>query len=168
MAAVIGEFADIESITALRDLMHRLDCDNFEIRNSSTKLDADLRANYIMNSTIQGLDFTDLLLLVACNPKYEAPVINSRILKNTNKNHLQVGVIGTAHDLNYHYSHLGTTAKALQELLDGTHPFCKDLENAKMPMIMVGTTLLEREDGEQLLNKCKELTKKYGNIVNNE
>ena len=32
MAAIIGEFADVESIVALKDLMNRMDCDNFEIR----------------------------------------------------------------------------------------------------------------------------------------
>lgn len=32
MAAIIGEFADVESIVALKDLMNRLDCDNFEVR----------------------------------------------------------------------------------------------------------------------------------------
>jgi hypothetical protein len=32
--------------------MHRLDSDNFEVRSNSSKLDVDLRANYIMNSSI--------------------------------------------------------------------------------------------------------------------
>ena len=32
IAAVIGEFADVESIVALKDLLNRLDCENFEIR----------------------------------------------------------------------------------------------------------------------------------------
>jgi len=52
MAAIIGEFADCESIVALKDLMNRMDCDNFEIKSNSAKLDAGLRANYLMNSTI--------------------------------------------------------------------------------------------------------------------
>ena len=32
IAAIIGEFADIESITALKDLLNRFDSDNFEVR----------------------------------------------------------------------------------------------------------------------------------------
>ena len=36
MAAIIGEFADCESITALKDLFNRMDCDNFEIRSNSS------------------------------------------------------------------------------------------------------------------------------------
>jgi len=52
MAAIIGEFADCESITALKDLFNRMDCDNFEIRSNTTKLSPDFRSNYLMNSTI--------------------------------------------------------------------------------------------------------------------
>lgn len=74
-------------------------------------------------------------------------MINSRILKSTKKSNLKVGVIGTAHDLNYPYSHLGTTANALDSLLDGSHPFCSQIESATLPMVIVGTTVLEREDG---------------------
>jgi len=32
IGAIIGEFADIESITALKDLLNRFDSDNFEVR----------------------------------------------------------------------------------------------------------------------------------------
>lgn len=52
-------------------------------------------------------------MLIGCNPRYEAPVVNSRILRNTRKNNLKVGVVGTAHDLHYPYSHLGTTAQVV-------------------------------------------------------
>lgn len=167
MAAVIGEFADVESITALRDLMHRLDCDSFEVRGNATKLSPDLRAGYLLNSSIQGLDESDALLLLGCNPRYEAPVVNSRILKNTKKG-LKVGVVGTAHDLNYPYSHLGTTASTLDALLDGSHPFCSTLSSATLPMLMVGTTLLERQDGPAIMHKVKQLAQKYPQLVSEE
>lgn len=52
MSAIIGEFVDVESATALKDLFNRMDCDNFEIRSNSNKLNPDLRSNYLMNSGI--------------------------------------------------------------------------------------------------------------------
>ena len=36
MAGIIGEFADVESVVALKDLLNRMDCDNFEIRSVTT------------------------------------------------------------------------------------------------------------------------------------
>jgi NADH dehydrogenase/NADH:ubiquinone oxidoreductase subunit G len=39
-------------------------------------LDADVRSNYIANTTILGL--ADLILIVGANPRVEAPVFNAR------------------------------------------------------------------------------------------
>jgi len=51
LSGIIGEFADIESIVALKDLLNRFDCDNFELRNTGVPhLNADFRSSYLMNS----------------------------------------------------------------------------------------------------------------------
>lgn len=34
IVGVIGEFADVEGIVALKDLLNRLDCENFELRTN--------------------------------------------------------------------------------------------------------------------------------------
>lgn len=101
MSAIIGSFADVESVVALKDFMNRLDCDNFEVRSDSPKFNADMRSSYIMNSTIRGVEFSDLLLLVGVNPKTESPVLNARILKATKYSGLKVAVIGAPVDLGY-------------------------------------------------------------------
>jgi NADH dehydrogenase/NADH:ubiquinone oxidoreductase subunit G len=67
-----------------------------------------------MNSKIVGLDETDLLILVGCNPKVEAPVLNARIRKSQLVNGLEVAIIGSATNLGYEYTHLGNTAHTLQ------------------------------------------------------
>ena len=41
-------------------------------------LDADVRSNYIANTTILGLEQADLILIVGANPRVEAPVFNAR------------------------------------------------------------------------------------------
>lgn len=152
IAAIIGEFSDVESVVALKDLLNRYDCDTFEIRSDAPKLNADLRASYLMNSRIQGVEESDLLLLVGVNPKYESPVFNARILKATRRNDLKVAVIGTPADLTYDYLHLGNSTKTLVEIAEGRHPFCGRLANAKLPMIIVGARALEREDGAGILS----------------
>lgn len=101
MSAIIGNFADVESIVALKDFFNRMDCDNFEIRTDAPKFNADLRSSYIMNSTIQGIEDSDLLLIVGTNPKTENPVFNARILKAVRSGKLKVAVIGTPVDLGY-------------------------------------------------------------------
>ena len=83
-----------------------------------------------MNSRITGIDETDLLLLVGCNPRIENPVLNARIRKATLNNGLEIGVIGSAPNLPYDYTHLGNSSKTLTELIDEKHPYFQTLKKA--------------------------------------
>ncbi|CAD8076494.1 unnamed protein product [Paramecium sonneborni] len=158
IVGVIGEFADCESIVALKDLLNRFDSDNFEIRGTGVpQLDADFRANYLLNSRITGVEEADVLLLVGTNPKVESPLLNSRILRATRKNNLKVFLIGPANDLTYNYVHLGNNASILDEIANGSHPFAGRLKSAKLPMILTGAGVLERTDGNAIHNALKKI-----------
>lgn len=105
-----------------------------------------------MNSRITGVDETDLLILVGCNPKLEAPVLNARIRKASKLNGLDVALIGSASNLTYDYQHLGNTAQVIKDLAEGNHPFSERLSKAELPMILVSSTVLERTDGAAIMN----------------
>lgn len=120
-----------------------------------------------MNSRITGIDETDLLIFVGSNPKTENPVLNARIRKAVNVNGLDVAVIGPANNVTYNYSHLGNSVKTLQELADGTHPFCERLAQAELPMIVVGNETLARADGKTIQNLINDLASKT-NLINEE
>lgn len=151
MSAVIGEFADVESIISIKDLFNRLDSDNFEVRSRGIlKVSPDFRSNYLMNSRIAGIDEADLLLLVGTNPKQESPVLNARILRNIKNRNLKVFLIGTPVDLAYDYVHLGTSTKIISDIVSVKNKFFERLKKAKLPMILMGSNVLEREDGKDI------------------
>ncbi|CAB4010307.1 NADH-ubiquinone oxidoreductase 75 kDa subunit, mitochondrial [Paramuricea clavata] len=56
-----------------------------------------------MNTTINGIEEADAVVIIGTNPRYEAPLINSRIRKAWLHNDLQVGVLGPQLDLTYTY-----------------------------------------------------------------
>ena len=120
-----------------------------------------------MNSRITGIDETDLIIFVGTNPKTENPVLNARIRKANMVNGLDVAVIGPANNLTYNYTHLGNSLRTLQELVDGTHPFCDRLAQAELPMIIVGDETLARTDGPAVQNLINELASKT-NLINEE
>ena len=64
--------------SAVQDLMNRLGCGNLYSDGGFPDHDADVRSNYIMNSSIQGADQADVILLIGSNPRLEAPVFNAR------------------------------------------------------------------------------------------
>ncbi|XP_037617488.1 NADH-ubiquinone oxidoreductase 75 kDa subunit, mitochondrial-like [Sebastes umbrosus] len=154
VAAIAGGMADAEALVSLKDLLNRLNSENlcteevFPMSGAGT----DLRSNYLLNSRIAGIEDCDLLLLVGTNPRYEAPLFNARIRKSWLHNELRVAVVGHNVDLSFSYDHLGEETSVLKELADGTHPFCQVLSTAKRPVVIVGSSALQREDGAAILS----------------
>lgn len=152
VAAVVGGQVDAEALVALKDFLNRLGSEGL-CTEEIFPMDAagtDLRSNYLLNSTINGVEEADLIVLIGTNPRYEAPLFNARIRKNFLHNDLKVAVIGPKLDLRYEYEHLGDSPKVLQDLASGKHAFSKVLDSAKKPIIVVGSAALQRPDGTAL------------------
>ena len=52
---------------------------------------------------LTGVEEADLVLLVGTNPRFEAPLLNSRIRKSYLHNNLEIAVIGPEVNLTYEY-----------------------------------------------------------------
>ena len=154
---MLGEFVDLESVVAFRDLLHRLNCENIDVRSDAPHFSVDFRSSYLMNSKIMGIDETDLLILVGANPRLEAPVLNARIRKAQGVNGLDVAIIGSATNLGYEYVHLGNSAATLKQLAEGSHPYCERLSKAEYPMILVSSAALQRKDGASIMSYVNKL-----------
>ncbi|KAI8982338.1 G subunit of NADH dehydrogenase [Mycotypha africana] len=164
--AIAGHLADAESMVALKDLMNRIGSENLTIDapNGAKPLaiNADFRANYILNSSIVGAEQADVVLIVGSNPRHEAPILNTRFRKAWIHNGQELGLIGQPDDLNYEYAHIGSSSKDIEKILDGSHPFAKLFAEAKRPMILVGSSVVENaKDSEYLLSKVTELAEKH-------
>lgn len=164
--AIAGHLADTESMVALKDLFNRIGSENFALDapNGSKPLaiNADFRSNYVLNSTIAGVEEADVVLVVGSNPRHEAPILNTRFRKGYLHKGQDFGLIGEPVDLTYDYEHIGQDTKAIESLLDGSHPFAKRLAEAKRPLILVGSGVVENaKDSEYLLSKVAELAEKH-------
>ena len=162
IAALTGDTVDAESMLALKDLMTALGSANLDCRQDGAALDPAVRASYIFNSTIAGIEQADAILIVGSNPRKEAPVLNARIRKRYLRGAVAISVIGDAIDLTYKYDHLGTNADLLSKIADGSHPFAATLKNAKKPMIILGMAALTRADGAAILAAAKSVADNCG------
>lgn len=153
VAAVVGGLVDAEALISLKDLLNRLNSENLCTEEGFPMAGAgsDLRSSYLLNTGIAGIEEADLLLLVGTNPRYEAPLVNARIRKSWLHNELQVALVGKEVDLSYTYDHLGESPKVLQDIVSGNHPFCQVLDKAKHPVVVVGSSCLQREDGAAIM-----------------
>jgi NADH-quinone oxidoreductase subunit G len=152
IAAFAGDLAGAEEMFALKDLFTRLGSKNVECRQDGAKLDPKLgRASYLFNTTIEGIEQADAIVLVGTNPRLEAAVLNARIRKRWRQGALTVALIGERADLAYPYEYIGAGPQTLKELLDGKHSFAGVLRDAKRPMVIVGAAAAARADGVAVL-----------------
>ena len=139
LLGLVGQFTSVESAISMKNLFNRLNCENFGY--SPYPLQGNHRSSYLLNRSIPEFEELDCLLLVGCNPKYESPILNSRILKAVRKNGLKVYKIGSPDDLGYKYVHLGNSSKTINEILNGKHPFAERLKKAQNAHVVFGSDL---------------------------
>ena len=81
IAGHIGDMVNLENSLAFKKLFKNLNSDNLEFREKKFYINPDDKINYIFNSSIKGIEESDLILLVGTNPKHEATILNARIRK---------------------------------------------------------------------------------------
>ncbi|WP_262691573.1 NADH-quinone oxidoreductase subunit NuoG [Kordiimonas aestuarii] len=161
IAAIVGDLADMESMLALKDLMASFGASRIEGRQDGAAIDASVRAGYLFNTGIANIEEADYLLLVGCDPRNEAPIVNTRIRNAVRHHGLKVGNIGNAADLTYKVEEFGDDAKFIKAASTGRHEAAKALKAAKNPMIVVGQAALAREDGAAILKAARDIADRY-------
>ena len=165
IAAIAGDLACAESMTALKDLMGKLGSANLDCRQDGAQIDPSTRAGYLFNSGISGIDEADAILIVGSNPRREAALINARIRKRFLTGKVKIALIGADQpQLTYKYDYLGAGAATLKDIAEGRHAFAEVLKGAQKPMIILGQGAIARADGAAVLALAKQAADSLGLI----
>ncbi len=163
IGAIAGDLANVEELYALKSLMTKLGSVNIDARQDGVALDPKFgRASYIFNPTIEGIEQADAILIIGSNPRFEASVLNARILKRHRQGGLQIGLIGEQADLRYAYNYLGAGSDTLAQVASGKDKFFDVLKNAQRPLILIGQGALTGETGEAVLAQAAQLANAVG------
>lgn len=155
---IAGDLLDVEGMKATLDIANAIGSKNIDCRQDGSLINADHgRASYLFNSTINGIEKADAILIIGSNPRFESPVLNARIRKAWISGSLKnIALIGEAFDLTYPYEHLGEKVSVLEEVAKGKGDFMKAFTEAKNPMIIIGSGATDRKDGEKVLKLAAE------------
>ena len=167
VAALAGDLCDAESMFALKGLMTSLGSLNLDCRQDGGALDPSLRASYLFNSGIAGIEEADACLIIGSNPRWEAPLVNARLRKRWLQGGFKVGVIGPSYDLTYDAEYLGAGGETLQQIADGSHAFTSMLKDAECPMLIIGSGALSRGDGAAVLAAARQVAENTGMVGDN-
>jgi NADH dehydrogenase (ubiquinone) Fe-S protein 1 len=149
----------------MKDLANKLGSDNLAVDqsfgNQPLAHGVDLRANYLFNSKISGVEEADVILLVGTNPRWEAANLNARIRKQWLRSDLEVGLVGESFPSTFEMEELGSDVSTLKRVLSG--PFGKKLSGAKRPMIIVGSQAVEHPDAKSIFESVGAFVEKNSN-----
>lgn len=164
IAALAGDLACVESMTALKDLLQKLGSPHYDCRQDGAALSADTRVSYLFNTTIAGIDDADLCLLIGTNPRWEAPIINARLRERKMAGGFIMAAIGAQADLTYDCPTIGAGPETLAQLAEGDHDFAASLSGAERPMLILGMGALARPDGAAVLAQARAVAERQGMV----
>jgi len=167
MKCVIGDQTDVETAVVLKEMFNRMGCNNTECRLDGSMLDADNRQNYLMNSSIPGLEESDLVLLVGTNPRMEAPLINTKLRKCVLNYDCEVALIGNPIKSTFRHEHVGLGADDFVAIANQTHPFYERLAEAERPVVLMGMSAMQGGNAESMYQALEVLARDT-NLVNPE
>ncbi len=166
IASLVGNSLDCETIFSFKLLLDKLSINNFDCRQDNSYFIPEERSSYIFNSTISGIDDSDLCILIGTDIKKEAPILSSRIRQKSNNSDTKYPIlrIGESHKTNFNVINLGTKPTSLNLLFNGKEK--KYLEKSKTPLFILGQGALCRSDSEHIFNYAKHIYEKHSKDQN--
>jgi len=161
VSGFVGDLTNMETAYIFKEFFDRtVETDNYESRSDNRYINTTKRENYLFNSSINGIEDADLILLLGANPRYEATILNARIRKSYLNNNTKIVSLNDCGDLTYPYESLDGQTKTIKEIIDDAHILSKEIENAKKPMIIIGESLLRLENAKYLFDNLKDFLNK--------
>ncbi len=161
----IGDMVNLENALGFKKFFEALKINNLEFRERYFYINPTEKSNYIFNSTIKGIEDSDLILLIGTNPRHEATMLNARIRKVFAQKHTPIYSIGDPGDLTYDYSIIGNKTEDIKKIINKEGEFSKKLSASKKPIIIIGESALELLSGKYIFQQLKNFLKKNNFIT---
>jgi len=156
----VGDLTNMETSFIFKEFFDRtIESDYYDFRTSNRFIDDDERENYIFNSSINGIEQSDLIFLIGTNPRYEATILNARIRKSFVNNNTKVISLNDIGNLTYPYESLDGQTKTLKDILENKHKLSNILKSSKKPMIIIGESFFNLKSSKNIFYLIKDYLK---------
>ncbi len=168
IVGLTGDMTNMETMFICKRLFEKtLNSKFLDSRSENTYVNFENRCNYIFNSTIEGVEETDLLLLIGTNPRFEATILNSRIRKSYLKNKTEIFSLENIGDLTYPYKVLENDIEVINKIIKNEHELSDKIISSKKPIIILGQSILNSNNGAYVFEELKKYLKSINKINDN-
>ena len=158
ISGLTGDLTDMETQYIVKEFFEKtiksknLDCrpDYYYVENSH-------KSNYIFNPSINGIEESDLIILIGSNPRYEATMLNARIRKTYLKSNVEILSFGDVGNLTYPYTALSNNVLDLESITDTNNEIYKKINSSKKPILLIGKSFFKLQSAKILFSKIKKL-----------
>ena len=167
ISGFVGDLSNMETSYIFKEFFDRtLSSNNYESRSSNRFVDINERQNYLFNSTINGIEESDLIFLIGSNPRFEATILNARIRKSFVNNNTKIISLNDMGDLTYPYKYLDGQTKTLVEIFEGQNDTSKEILNSKKPLIILGESFFRSQSANFIFHLIKNFLQDNNKILN--
>ena len=161
----VGDLTNMETSFIFKEFLERtVDTKKYDFRSTKRFIDSSKRENYLFNSSINGIEEADLILLIGTNPRFEATMINARIRKAYLSNNTRVISLNDLGDLTYNYQSLDGRVKTIKDIFENNNELSKEIIESKKPMIVFGESFFKIKSASYLFNLSKEFLSKNNKL----
>ena len=167
ICGISGDLVNMETLYIFKEFFNKtLGSQNVESRSDHTYLNPNKRENYLFNSTINGIEEADFILLIGSNPRFEATILNARIRKAYLQNKTRIISLNNVDDLTYPYESLDGDIKIIQNIAEDNHEISNLIKIAKKPLIIFGQSALKAKSAKSIFESIKSFLNKNDKITN--
>ena len=164
----IGDLTNMESSFIFKEFFDRtINSNKYESRSSKSFINCSSRENYLFNSTISGIEDSDLILIIGANPRFEATILNARIRKSFLNNNTKIISLNDVGDLTYPYKSLDGKTETIKDMIENKNELSKKIIDSKKPLIILGESFLRLKFANYLFNSLKDFLIKNNKFRDN-
>ena len=165
IAGITGDLTDMETMYIVKEFFEKtIKSPNLDCRSDHIYVDNSNRSNYVFNPTLNGIEQSDLVIIIGANPRYEATILNSRIRKSYLSNNLQIFSYGDVGDLTYPYKILPNDTSEIMALMNNDNELSKKIISAKKPIVILGQSFFRLKSAQSLFDQLNNFLKSNGKI----
>ncbi len=156
IAGLTGDLTNMETMFIVKEFFQKtIKSQNLDSRTDNYYVNSNDRRNYIFNSSLNGIEESDLIILVGANPRYEATILNARIRKSFLNNKTDIYSFGDIGDLTYPYKILDNKTDTIKDVFENKNELSEKIKNSKKPIIILGQSALRLKSGKFIFEEFK-------------